>query len=815
MIHTNRTVTVGEQESKIDSPIVLYRGDREVEIEFTLVGNRFTFSEKGNVIKSVNASHGQLVLNTPSGEHMFSELAECHEGKVVFVVTKEMIDEFIEMGFYSFQIRLYDSAEMKSRVTIPPVMNGFDIRNPIAAEDETNVVDQGIVDYARIFKDQSNEELPTFDWQGNYNKTEWAHHDVITENKMNKIEDALYSINANVKESDVVMLNTLDQVKKDADKYVKKHMAEVEQDVEEFERNLNTDVQQFKIDTNAAMTAHKNEVSEELESINSQLAHSTNNETMSRVSSKDRKTDGSMVVFWSDDGRNQDYTVVKDIFARNNKAPFVTAMVTGLVGGGGYCTLEQLKDLQDNYNWEIVSHTHTHRNLTELTDAEVDEEFKLSYNWLKNNSFKNFNTCAIPYNFWGDREKLIGSKYYRAIRVSNGSLNTTPIETYEMKTIWFEFTDVVNQKSGYTPKQFEHYKYWIDQAVSQNALLILSTHSWEIEEWEYQSLLERVLQYAQQVSEVVKFSEALDRIENVVDCGLYKKSLEYSPHFVLSADGLVDSNQMITVKLETDAVDINTTLDKFKTNTVSSCSIRSNKVGFPSDLAGLLLTYRFAPGLGDHGYSYQLYHPYATSNIYFRTARDTNKWGGFISLIDAPVTKKDDATSTTLLSSFPKNNVIYSEIRTANASGFPENKAGTLTTYRFDIYDSYLFSYQTYKPINSSRLYIRNVNSDGSWDNWTSDLDNAHFEIKGLNVYNGLSLPNEFPKSKVTASTINTATADSGLPQKIGGTLTTYIISTDYGYNYQTFKKYGTTDTWTRSATSPTTWGTWSKITVV
>jgi hypothetical protein len=266
-------VTVGEQESIIDRPIVLYRGDREVEIEFTLVGNEFTFSEEGNVIKSVNASHGQLVLNTPSGEHMFSELAECHEGKVVFVVTKEMIDEFIEMGFYSFQIRLYDSAEVKSRVTIPPVMNGFDIRNPIAAEDETNVVDQGIVDYARIFKDQSNEELPTFTWDGVYNKTEWVHHDVITENKLNKIEDAIYSINANIKESDVVMLNALDNVKKDADAYVKEHMAEVEADVDEFERNLNTDVQKFKIDTNAAMTAHKNEVSEVVDGFDARLEH--------------------------------------------------------------------------------------------------------------------------------------------------------------------------------------------------------------------------------------------------------------------------------------------------------------------------------------------------------------------------------------------------------------------------------------------------------------------------------------------------------------------------------------------------------------
>ena len=290
MIHAIRTVTVGDNESIIDKPIILYRGDREVEIEFTLLGNEFRFSDDGNVIKSANASHGQLVLNTPSGENMFSEVSKCHDGNVVFIITKEMIDEFIEVGFYSFQIRLYDSVEMKSRVTIPPVMNGFDIRNPIAAEDETNVVDQGIVDYARIFKDQSNEELPTFTWDGEYVKTEWAHHDVITENKLNKIEDALYSINANIKESDVVMLNTLDNVKKDADKYVKEHMAEVEADVDEFERNLNTDVQQFKIDTNAAMTAHKNEVKADIDIFKQTTTTNVNN-TIERMLDSRREID--------------------------------------------------------------------------------------------------------------------------------------------------------------------------------------------------------------------------------------------------------------------------------------------------------------------------------------------------------------------------------------------------------------------------------------------------------------------------------------------------------------------------------------------
>ena len=53
-------------------------------------------------------------------------------------------------------------------------------------------------------------------------------------------------------------------------------VAEVEADVEEFERNLNTDVQQFKIDTNAAMIAHKNEVSEVIDGFGSQLTEIEN-----------------------------------------------------------------------------------------------------------------------------------------------------------------------------------------------------------------------------------------------------------------------------------------------------------------------------------------------------------------------------------------------------------------------------------------------------------------------------------------------------------------------------------------------------------
>ena len=253
MIHTKRTVTVGKQESIIDAPIILYRGDREVEVEFTLVGNKYTFSSGGNVIGSANATHGQLVLNTPSGENMFSEVTECDNGKVVFVITKEMIDEFIEVGFYSFQIRLYDSEELVSRVTIPPVQQGFDIRNPIAAEDETNVVDQALVDYSRIYKDQLDEETPTFDWNGNYNKTEWERHDLISANKLNKIEDALYTINEGLNDSDNRFLQKADKMEKEFQNKVNELKAVDKQlgdEIDDVNRTINNRIDKLEVDVN-------------------------------------------------------------------------------------------------------------------------------------------------------------------------------------------------------------------------------------------------------------------------------------------------------------------------------------------------------------------------------------------------------------------------------------------------------------------------------------------------------------------------------------------------------------------------------------
>ena len=196
MIFTDRKITIRNGKSTINEPVILYRGDYEVSIRFTIMESKFRFKSGVNLVDSEKASHGQLAILTPYGGNVFSEIVKCEDGAVTFTLTKEMIDQLEEVGLYSFQIRLFDYYR-ESRVSIPPVEFGIEVREPVASEDHDNEVNNAIVGYsiAKVV-DPSKENIgDTFDDNGNYNKTEWETGDRISEGKLNKIEDALDKMN--------------------------------------------------------------------------------------------------------------------------------------------------------------------------------------------------------------------------------------------------------------------------------------------------------------------------------------------------------------------------------------------------------------------------------------------------------------------------------------------------------------------------------------------------------------------------------------------------------------------------------------------
>ena len=211
MIFTDRTITVRKGESRIDEPIVVYRGDYELEVRFTILNSRFKFMSGTNLIESEKASYGQLAILTPYGGNIFSDVVRCNDGSVTFVLTAEMLNQIEEVGLYSFQIRLMDYTK-ESRVSIPPIEFGIEVREPIASEDHDNSVNNAIVGYsiAKVVDPKEENVGDTFDENGNYNKTKWETGDRISEGKLNKIEGAIDRINRNEKNDSTSLSKRID-----------------------------------------------------------------------------------------------------------------------------------------------------------------------------------------------------------------------------------------------------------------------------------------------------------------------------------------------------------------------------------------------------------------------------------------------------------------------------------------------------------------------------------------------------------------------------------------------------------------------------
>lgn len=136
MIYTSVKVTIKNHKASIDNKIILYRGDKNVEVQFEIVESLYRQYklEGSNTIENLGASYGQLVVQKPDWTYVFSEVVATKNGKVIFTIPADLVDEETEVGEYTFQIRLFDESQT-SRVTLPPVEGGIVLEEPIAIEE--------------------------------------------------------------------------------------------------------------------------------------------------------------------------------------------------------------------------------------------------------------------------------------------------------------------------------------------------------------------------------------------------------------------------------------------------------------------------------------------------------------------------------------------------------------------------------------------------------------------------------------------------------------------------------------------------------
>ena len=187
-----RTITVKNNQSLLDNPLYLYVGDGDITCLFTIneikKAAKFGSINPNNLITE-GVGYGEIRIYKPDGALVFTNRAEVIDDRLQAVISFENMNDYTEAGIHRLQIHLYDESNGdRNRFTIPPVE--LNVLLPIGVE--TATVDMASVGFALL--DSRGEEEPTF-IDGSYNKTEWTTGDIITSNKMNKIEDAIYEIN--------------------------------------------------------------------------------------------------------------------------------------------------------------------------------------------------------------------------------------------------------------------------------------------------------------------------------------------------------------------------------------------------------------------------------------------------------------------------------------------------------------------------------------------------------------------------------------------------------------------------------------------
>lgn len=203
MIIIERTITVKNDKATLDSPIYLHVGDGDITCLFTInemnkVSRFGSVGKEGNKINIVddnNIDYGRVRVYKPDETLAYTDdRSEIIDGKLQVILSAEWMDKVTEAGTHLLQIHLYDSkTEDKNRFTIPPV----EVHVLPLVGSNTSLIDEAMVGYALL--DQLSLEEETF-IDGLYNKTEWQMGDIITKNKLNKIENALYEISTNDEE---------------------------------------------------------------------------------------------------------------------------------------------------------------------------------------------------------------------------------------------------------------------------------------------------------------------------------------------------------------------------------------------------------------------------------------------------------------------------------------------------------------------------------------------------------------------------------------------------------------------------------------
>jgi hypothetical protein len=180
-------MTINKNNATLDEDIYLFRLDKNIELHFSIVNNRYKFdkSDLNNIIAQTNAAYFQIRLYRSDEIKYTFAIQPTQDGVAVLTITDDLINDPIEVGEYDFQISLLD-ADKTSMISMPIVKQQLHVCEPLV--DNQAIMGRAVLGLSSL---ASGEIKNAFDSEGNYIREIHNDGDILSAQLINKFEEAL------------------------------------------------------------------------------------------------------------------------------------------------------------------------------------------------------------------------------------------------------------------------------------------------------------------------------------------------------------------------------------------------------------------------------------------------------------------------------------------------------------------------------------------------------------------------------------------------------------------------------------------------
>ncbi len=117
-------------------------------------------------------------------------------------------------------------------------------------------------------------------------------------------------------------------------------------------------------------------------------------------------------------------------------------LITGYVDHPGYLSQKEISEMSGVFSFE--SHTVSHPQLDQMTDAQVEKECKESKAMIEKITHKPVNALSYPYGRYNKNVLAIAEKYYKYCVTTNYGNYKTGDKRYEIKRINVARSDTID-----------------------------------------------------------------------------------------------------------------------------------------------------------------------------------------------------------------------------------------------------------------------------------------------------------------------------------------------------------------------------------